>query len=67
LQQLQKVMKFITDCLQYVRVKRWCDETWVHYYMPESQWWSRQWKHMSSPSPEKFIWRQGYGLCFLGT
>jgi len=35
-------------------------------YMPENQWWSVQWKHVSSPSPEKFICRQGYGLCFLG-
>jgi len=36
---LQKALKFITDSLQYVVVKHWCDETCVHHYMPESQWW----------------------------
>jgi len=48
LRQFQKVLKFITDCLQYVRVKRWCDEMWVNHCMPESQWWSVWWKHMST-------------------
>jgi len=62
-----EMLKFITDCLQYVRVNRWRDETWVHHYMPEFQWWSVQWKHLwTSPSPKVFICRKGYGLCFLG-
>jgi len=47
---LYKVQKFIVDCLQYVRAKRWCDETWVHHYMPESKWWLVHWMHESSPS-----------------
>ena len=30
------------------------DETWIHYYDPESKQQSMQWKHASSPSPRKF-------------
>lgn len=30
------------------------DETWVHYYEPESKQQSRQWKHEDSPPPVKF-------------
>ena len=30
------------------------DETWIHYYDPESKLQSRQWKHLGSPSPRKF-------------
>jgi histone-lysine N-methyltransferase SETMAR len=30
------------------------DETWVHYYQPESKQASMQWKHVASPTPTKF-------------
>jgi histone-lysine N-methyltransferase SETMAR len=30
-----------------------CDETWVHYFTPESQRASKQWKHNHSPPPKK--------------
>ena len=30
------------------------DETWVHYYQPESKQASMQWKHLESPTPTKF-------------
>lgn len=29
------------------------DETWVHYYQPESKQQSKQWKHKGSPPPKK--------------
>lgn len=29
------------------------DETWVHYYQPETKQQSKQWKHVSSPPPKK--------------
>ena len=28
------------------------DETWVHYFIPESQQSSREWRHTSSPKPK---------------
>jgi hypothetical protein len=30
------------------------DETWVHYYQPETKWKSMQWKHPSSPVAKNF-------------
>jgi hypothetical protein len=30
-----------------------CDETWVHYFTPESKRASKQWKHTHSPTPKK--------------
>jgi len=30
------------------------NETWIHHYVPESKQQSMQWKHASSPSPQKF-------------
>jgi len=32
------------------------DETWVHYFIPESQQSSREWRHTSSPKPKR-AWR----------
>ncbi|PNF22599.1 hypothetical protein B7P43_G11512 [Cryptotermes secundus] len=29
------------------------DETWVHYFIPESQQSSREWRHTSSPKPKR--------------
>ena len=29
------------------------DETWVHYFNPESQQSSREWRHTSSPKPKR--------------
>jgi hypothetical protein len=29
------------------------DETWVHYFTPESKRASKQWKHTDSPPPKK--------------
>ena len=29
------------------------DETWVHYYTPETKKQSKQWKHVDSPPPKK--------------
>ena len=29
------------------------DETWVHYYTPETKQQSKQWKHVGSPPPKK--------------
>ena len=29
------------------------DETWVHYYTPETKQQSKQWKHVDSPPPKK--------------
>lgn len=29
------------------------DETWVHYFIPESQQSSREWRHTGSPKPKK--------------
>ena len=30
-----------------------CDETWIHFYKPESKQQSSVWKHPTSPSPVK--------------
>lgn len=30
------------------------DETWVHFFEPETKQQSMQWKHLSSPPPRKF-------------
>jgi len=30
-----------------------CDETWVHYFTPESKRVSKQWRHSGSPPPKK--------------
>ena len=30
-----------------------CDETWIHFYEPESKQQSSIWKHPTSPSPVK--------------
>jgi hypothetical protein len=32
-----------------------CDETWIHFFEPESKRQSSVWKHLSSPSPTKAI------------
>ena len=32
-----------------------CDETWIHFYEPESKLQSSVWKHPSSPSPTKAL------------
>ncbi|XP_067131011.1 protein GVQW3-like [Centruroides vittatus] len=46
------------------------NETWVHYYTPETKEQSKQWKHHSSPSPKKAKTvpsaRESDGLDFLG-
>jgi len=31
------------------------DETWVHYFIPESQQSSREWRHTSSPKPKRAL------------
>ena len=37
------------------------DATWVHHFTPESKESSKQWKHSSSPTPEKFRARPSAG------
>jgi histone-lysine N-methyltransferase SETMAR len=43
------------------------DETWIHFFEPESQRQSSVWKHPSLPSLTKAIIfsREGYGHCIL--
>jgi hypothetical protein len=47
-----------------------CDETWVHYFTPESKSASKQWKHTHSPPPKKresnFFSEEDHGYCVLG-
>ena len=45
------------------------DETWVHYYQPETEKASKEWRHTSSPKPKKFrktICGKGYADSLLG-
>ena len=44
------------------------DETWVHYFTPESKTASMQWRHPSSPKPKKakatFTTEKTFASCF---
>lgn len=42
-----------------------CDETWVHYYEPESKRQSTEWKHTSSPVRKKFKTQASAGKVML--
>ncbi|PNF20987.1 hypothetical protein B7P43_G09494, partial [Cryptotermes secundus] len=45
------------------------NETWVHYFIPESRQSSREWRHTSSPKPksaEKLFGRKSDGSVLLG-
>jgi hypothetical protein len=56
-QRYKKGVKFL-DCIVT------CDETWVHYYTPESKKVSMQWKHQfssSKRSKNNFFTRKDYG------
>lgn len=60
-EQKQVRMNLSQECLarfqknktDFVRRFVTTDETWVHYYTPESKTQSKQWKHRSSPPPKK--------------
>jgi hypothetical protein len=49
-QRLQRYEREVAECLDSVVT---CDETWVHYFTPESKRASKQWKHTQSPPPQK--------------
>ena len=38
-----------------------CDETWIHFFEPESKQQSSVWKHPSSPSPAKALISKSVG------
>lgn len=45
--------RFDDDPADFVRRIITCDETWVHYYDPESRRGSMTWRHADSPPPQK--------------
>ncbi|PNF43973.1 hypothetical protein B7P43_G00914 [Cryptotermes secundus] len=50
------LQKFEDEGDAFLKSKMTTDETWVHYFIPESQQSSREWRHTSSPKP-KSVWR----------
>jgi len=41
------------------------EETWVHYYQPETKKASKVWRHTSSPKPKKFRTQPSAGKVML--
>jgi hypothetical protein len=41
------------------------DETWVHHYEPESKGQSMEWKHLGSPTKNKFKTQSSAGKVML--
>lgn len=41
------------------------DETWVHFHQPETKRASKEWRHSSSPKPEKFRTEPSTGKVML--
>lgn len=49
----QNLARFQRNEQDFLRRFVTTDETWVHYYTPETKQQSKQWKHADSPPPKK--------------
>jgi hypothetical protein len=65
----QLLRKFSQSGIEFLDRIITIDETWFHYYDPETKQQSSQWKHIDSPRPKKAsdkIFRKKYVYSFYG-
>jgi hypothetical protein len=66
----QLLQRYEIEGAEFVELVVTCDETWVHYFTPESKIASKQCKHTHSPPPQKsennFFNGEDHDCCVLG-
>lgn len=61
----QLLDKYRTDRDKFIDCFVTVDESWVHYYDPETKCQSREWRHRGSPPPRKFRVQSSAGKVML--